>query len=114
MIVVLFELVPRPGCAAGYFDLAVRLREALQAAEGFISVERFESLATPGRYLSLSVWRDEAAVKAWRCQAQHRSAQQAGRSELLADYRLRVATVMRDYGLHDRGAVPSDSLDALV
>jgi heme-degrading monooxygenase HmoA len=114
MIVVLFELVPRPGCAAVYLERAAQLRESLEAMDGFISVERFESLTTPGRYLSLSVWRDEAAVKAWRCQAQHRSAQQAGRSELFADYRLRVATVLRDYGLHDRGAVPSDSLSALV
>jgi heme-degrading monooxygenase HmoA len=114
MIVVLFELVPRPGRTATYFDLAVQLREALQATDGFISVERFESLTTPGRYLSLSVWRDEAAVKAWRCQAQHRSAQQAGRSELFADYRLRVASVLRDYGLLERGAVPPDSLGALI
>jgi heme-degrading monooxygenase HmoA len=113
MIVVLFELVPRPDCASAYFELAAKLREALQAVDGFISVERFESLTTPGRYLSLSVWRDEAAVKAWRCHPPHRSAQQAGRSELFADYRLRVAAVVRDYGLHDRGAVPSDSLSAL-
>jgi len=114
MIVVLFELTPSPGRTADYFDRAAQLREDLQSVDGFISVERFESLTQPGRFLSFSVWRDDAAVTAWRCQAQHRGAQQAGRSGLLADYRLRVATVVRDYGLHDRGAVPSDSLSALV
>lgn len=114
MIAVIFELTPHPESAPGYFDLAAQLKPQLEGVDGFISVERFQSLTQPGRYLSLSFWRDEAAVRAWRCQLRHRAAQQAGRSRLFADYRLRVAAVLRDYGLHDRQAVPSDSKDALL
>lgn len=115
MIAVIFELTPRPGRQAAYFDLAAQLRPLLDGVDGFLSVERFESLSRPGHYLSLSFWRDEAAVRAWRCHERHRAAQQAGRSDVLADYRLRVATVVRDYGLGgDRAAVPSDSLQSLV
>jgi heme-degrading monooxygenase HmoA len=114
MIAVIFELEPAEGATDRYFELAAELRPALEAMEGFISVERFESVATKGRYLSLSFWRDEAAVSAWRCQGMHRGAQQEGRSSVLASYRLRVASVVRDYGLLDRGEVPNDSLSALM
>jgi heme-degrading monooxygenase HmoA len=114
MIAVIFELEPREGRAADYFDLAASLRPALQAVDGFVSVERFESLSTPGRYLSLSFWRDEAAVRAWRCADLHRGAQQRGRDHILADYRLRVAAVLRDYGLRERDQAPADSLAALL
>lgn len=114
MIAVIFELEPREGSAARYFELAAALRPALEATDGFVSIERFESLARPGRYLSLSIWRDEAAVRAWRCDGQHREAQQEGRSGVLAGYRLRVAAVVRDYGLLDRNEAPADSLAALV
>lgn len=114
MIAVIFELQPKDGAAARYFELAAQLRPELEGIDGFVSVERFRSLSRPDRYLSLSVWRDEAAVRAWRCHSAHRTAQQEGRSAVLADYRLRVAAVVRDYGLHERGAVPSDSLSALV
>ncbi len=114
MIAVIFELQPREGAASRYFELAAGLRAALEATDGFISVERFESVARPGCYLSLSFWRDQAAVRNWRCQGLHRSAQQEGRSAVLAGYRLRVAAVVRDYGLQDRDQAPADSLSALL
>jgi heme-degrading monooxygenase HmoA len=114
MIAVIFELQPHDGMAARYLELAASLRPTLETIDGFISVERFESLATPGRYLSLSFWRDEAAVQRWRCATAHRQAQQAGRDGILAGYRLRVAAVVRDYGLLDRGQAPADSLAALA
>ena len=114
MIAVIFELVPKAGAAPRYFMLAEQLRTQLESMDGFLSVERFESLAHPGRFLSLSFWRDEDAVRAWRCHGMHRSAQQEGRSAVLATYRLRVASVVRDYGLDDREAIPSDSRAALI
>ena len=114
MIAVIFELQPQPGAQARYFDLAASLRPVLEATDGFISVERFESLARPGHFLSLSFWRDEQAVRNWRCTGTHRSAQQEGRSAVLAGYRLRVAAVIRDYGLLDREQAPADSLAALL
>lgn len=113
MIAVIFEVEPHEGAAPRYLDIAASLLPELQAMDGFISVERFESLARSGRYLSLSFWRDEAAVRAWRGQDHHRAAQQAGRSAVFADYRLRVAAVLRDYGLHERAQAPADSLAAL-
>lgn len=109
MIVVIFELEPAEGRADDYFALAAGLKAELQTIDGFISVERFESLATPGRYLSLSVWRDEAAARQWRNLAAHRDAQRQGRHGILRDYRLRVAEVIRDYGLTDREGAPADS-----
>lgn len=98
MIAVIFELEPVEGAVQRYLDTAAQLRETLMHLDGFISLERFQSLTTPGRYLSLSYWRDEEAIKAWRQQPEHRLAQQLGQNELFADYRLRVASVIRDYG----------------
>lgn len=112
MIAVIFEVWPTDGRAVEYFDLAASLREDLMNIDGFISIERFESLTTPGKYLSLSFWRDEAAVSAWRNFERHRSAQSMGRGGIFADYRLRVASVLRDYGLHERDAAPPDSREA--
>lgn len=114
MIAVIFEVEPRAGAAPRYFELAASLRAELEAIDGFLSVERFESLARPGRFLSLSFWRDEASVRAWRCHGMHRRAQQEGRDDVLAGYRLRVATVARDYGLHRRDEAPADSRSALI
>ncbi len=111
MIAVIFELDAHDG--ARYFELAAQLRPQLEAIDGFVSVERFESLTRPGRYLSLSFWRDEAAVQAWRRQAAHREAQQAARDGVLAGYRLRVAAVLRDYGHAARDEAPADSRAAL-
>lgn len=109
MIAVIFELQPRAGQADRYFDLAASLDSTLRTIDGFISVERFESVAQPGRYLSLSFWRDEDAVAAWRNTQGHRGAQREGRNAVLHDYRLRVASVLRDYALTARDQVPSDS-----
>jgi len=102
MIVVIFQVEARDGRARDYFDLAAALKAEVEKIDGFISVERFESLSAPGRYLSLSLWRDEAAVTAWRQQARHRSAQDKGRTEIFRDFRITVAEVVRDYVMADR------------
>jgi heme-degrading monooxygenase HmoA len=109
MIAVIFEVEPRPDRRQDYLDIAAALKPRLEAIDGFVSIERFESLTTPGKILSLSFWRDEAAVAAWRGLGPHRRAQAAGRAEIFADYRLRVAGVIRDYGLNDRAQAPPDS-----
>jgi heme-degrading monooxygenase HmoA len=111
MIAVIFEVWPKPGGARqAYLDLAAELRPLLAEIDGFISVERFESLTEPGKLLSLSVFRDEAAVAAWRKLDAHRRAQARGRNELLARYRLRIAGVIRDYGMEAREEAPQDSV----
>jgi heme-degrading monooxygenase HmoA len=102
MITVIFEVEPKDGRGQDYFDLAAGLRAELERIDGFISVERFESLTTPGRYVSLSYWRDEAAVAAWHAHGGHRAAQAKGKTELFGDFRIRVAQVLRDYSLKDR------------
>lgn len=99
MIMVIFEVRAKPGLAQQYFDLAAELRPELEKIDGFISVERFESLAEKGKYLSLSAWRDEDAVEAWRTHLKHQAAQSRGKKEIFADYRIRVAQVVRDYGM---------------
>ena len=113
MIAVIFEVQPWPGQAARYFELAGQLAEVLAKQDGFIAIERFESVSQPGCYLSLSFWRDEAAVRQWRNQPCHRAAQREGRDGTFAAYRLRVASVVRDYGLLDRAQAPGDSNAAL-
>ncbi len=110
MIAVIFEVVPHPEHKQAYFDTAAALRAHLERIDGFISIERFESLSQPGKILSLSYWRDEQAVRQWRNLEVHRQAQAAGRETIFADYRLRVAQVLRDYGMHDRAQAPEDSL----
>lgn len=112
MIAVIFEVWPGEGRAPEYFDLAAALKAELGKMDGFISIERFESLVTKGKYLSLSFWRDEEAVRQWRNLEGHRRAQAKGRDGVFADYRLRVASVMRDYGLHERKEAPEDSRGA--
>jgi heme-degrading monooxygenase HmoA len=109
MIAVIFEVWPAEGRQQDYFDTAASLRDELARIDGFVSIERFESLVEPGKLLSLSFWRDEAAVAQWRRRESHRAAQAAGRSGVFRDYRLRVAHVLRDYGLHERDQVPADS-----
>jgi len=109
VIAVLFEVEPVAGGLEPYLDLAARLRPELERIDGFDSIERFQSLTSPGRYLSLSFWRDEAAIERWRNVELHRGAQRAGRGGLFADYRLRVAHVVRDYGPADRAQAPADS-----
>ena len=109
MIAVIFEVVPAPGRRQAYLDIAASLGPELEAIDGFVSIERFESLTTPGKILSLSYWRDEEAVARWRNVESHRAAQRAGRGEVFDDYRLRVAAVVRDYGMRDRAEAPADS-----
>jgi heme-degrading monooxygenase HmoA len=109
MIAVIFESWPHPDQRDRYLDAAAQLKPLLAGIDGFISVERFQSLTEPEKILSLSFWRDEAAVQKWREVEQHRRIQQAGRNGIFADYRLRVANVMRDYGLKEREQAPADS-----
>jgi heme-degrading monooxygenase HmoA len=109
MIAVIFEVLPHPDQKDAYLDAAATLRPLLDQIDGFISIERFESLSQPGKILSLSYWRDEEAVREWRNREEHRRIQAAGRRAIFADYRLRVAQVIRNYGLHDRAEAPEDS-----
>jgi heme-degrading monooxygenase HmoA len=109
MIAVIFEVEPRQGGLETYLEITARLRPQLDAIDGFISIERFESMAAPGKYLSLSFWRDEKAIAQWRNLESHRRAQAAGREGLFTGYRLRIAQVVRDYGLENRAEAPADS-----
>lgn len=109
MIAVIFEVTPHAGRRQAYLDAAEALRPLLGGVDGFLSIERFESLGEPGKLLSLSFWRDEAAVAEWRALEAHRRAQAMGRAAIFADYRLRVALVVRDYGLTERADSPADS-----
>lgn len=109
MIAVIFEVEPADGQRDTYLDIAARLKPELEAIDGFVSVERFESLTNAGKILSLSFFRDEAAVAAWRTTEDHRRAQAAGRSGVFSDYHLRIAHVVRDYGMTERAEAPADS-----
>lgn len=109
MIAIIFEVEPAAGQKVPYLEMAAKMRALVEGVEGFISVERFQSLTNPGKLLSLSFWEDEAAVLRWRQLAAHRSAQKAGRAVMFDDYRLRVVSVIRDYGKFDRAEAPEDS-----
>jgi len=113
MIAVIFEVIPHADGRQRYLDIAASLRPLLEEVDGFISIERFQSLADPAKLLSLSFFRDEAAIAQWRALEAHRAAQAAGRGKdapaLFADYRLRIAGVVRDYGMHERAEAPADS-----
>jgi len=109
MIAVIFEVFPAEGKRQEYLDMAAAMRPLLDTVDGFISVERFESLYTPGKLLSLQFWRDEEALTTWRNMNEHRVAQGHGRRDVFDDYRLRVATVVRDYGMFERDQAPADS-----
>jgi len=101
-MVVVFQVTMREGRTQDYFDLAAELRPELERIDGFLSVERFQSLAEPGKYVSLSFWRDGAAIETWRAQRRHRAAQERGKREIFQDFRISVAEVVRDYTLRDR------------
>jgi heme-degrading monooxygenase HmoA len=109
MIAIMFEVWPADGRRQEYLDIAATLRPLLEEINGFISIERFESLTEPGKMLSLSFFRDEQAVSEWRALEAHREAQARGRADIFKDYRLRVAGVIRDYGMLNRDQVPVDS-----
>jgi heme-degrading monooxygenase HmoA len=102
MLAVIFQVEPKNGRAEAYFDAAAKLRDEVEKIDGFISVERFESVSTPGKFVSLSFWRDEAAVKTWQSHSEHRIAQEKGKAEIFADFRISVAEIMRDYTMADR------------
>ncbi len=112
MIAVIFEVWPAENRRPDYLQIASELRPELEKIDGFISVERFQSLTNPEKILSLSFWRDEAAVARWRNHQAHRQGQVAGRAGIFADYRLRIAAVVRDYGMRDRREAPADSVAA--
>ena len=110
MIAVIFEFTPAEGRLPDYFDLVAQLKPELDQADGFVSLERFESITTPGKFVSLQFWRDEECVQKWRNVQLHRQAQAKGRAGILQDYRLRIATVHRDYTKNDRTQAPKDSV----
>jgi len=112
MIAVIFEVEPHASGRDDYFRIAAELLSLLEDIDGFISIERFESLSARGKVLSLSFWRDEEAVARWRNVEAHRAAQAEGRARIFRDYRLRIAHVVRDYGMHERGEAPEDSPEA--
>ncbi|MGH7122394.1 MAG: antibiotic biosynthesis monooxygenase family protein [Acetobacteraceae bacterium] len=109
MIAVIFEVWPAAGKIPQYLDLAAALKRELERIDGFISVERFRSITEPDKILSLSFWRDDQAVQAWRNHVAHRATQRKGRGGVFADYRLRVTSVLRDYGMRERAEAPADS-----
>lgn len=112
MIAVIFEVEPKQGLKSNYLDAAAALRPLLEDIDGFISIERFQSLSNQGKMLSLSYWRDEEAIKNWRTQEAHRATQSLGRDVIFADYSLKVAHVVRSYGMNDREQAPHDSRSA--
>ncbi len=112
MIAIIFEVHIAEGRKPEYLDIAADLKPLLEQVDGFISVERFQSLNDPDKLLSLSFFRDEEAVQTWRNLAEHRVAQAKGRAGIFSDYRLKVVQVLRDYGMTDRDQAPKDSLSA--
>ncbi|OIV43112.1 antibiotic biosynthesis monooxygenase family protein [Flavobacterium johnsoniae] len=109
MIAVIFEVIPNEGKKDEYLDIAASLRPELNTIEGFISIERFQSLNDPGKILSLSFWKDEESIQQWRNLEMHRHAQSKGRNGIFKDYHLRIAAVVRDYGMFERKETPEDS-----
>lgn len=112
MIAVIFEAWPREGQYDRYLDLAAELKPLLVELDGFISIERYQSLSEPGKLLSLSFWRDESAIQQWRNLEMHRAAQRAGRQQVFENYHLRIAPVVRNYSLNERTQAPADSRTA--
>jgi heme-degrading monooxygenase HmoA len=110
MIAVIFEFTPAEGRFADYKRLAEGLHDEVKSFDGFLSIERFQSISDPGKFVSLSFWRDEEAVRKWRNVQKHREAQKKGRSGIFASYRLRIAQVSRDYTMDNRGEAPADSV----
>ena len=111
MIAVIFEFTPVEGRFPEYMKVVDTLREDLAKAEGFISLERFESITSKGKFLSLQFWRDEESVRKWRNLQKHREAQKKGRASIFASYRLRIAGVLRDYAMDEREQAPRDSVE---
>ena len=112
MIAVIFEFTPAQGRFPDYMALVAELKPELDRAEGFLSIERFESITTKGKFLSLQFWKDEESVRKWRNLQKHREAQKQGRAGIIASYRLRIAGVIRDYTMEERAQAPADSVAA--
>ena len=112
MIAVIFEFSAAPGRRDDYLELAAMLGAEVKDFDGFLGIERFQSLSAPERYVSLSFWRDEDSVRRWRNVQKHREAQAKGRRGIFSAYRLRVCQVLRDYGMQERGEAPRDSVAA--
>jgi len=110
VIAVIFEVIPHLEKKERYLNIAADLKPILEEIDGFISVERFQSLSDPHKILSLSFFQDEEAILQWRTLQKHRNAQSMGRNEVFESYRLRVASVIRDYGMFERDEAPADSL----
>ena len=108
MMAVIFEVWPASGRKDDYLKMAAALRSKVEQIDGFISVERFESLYEEGKLLSLQFWRDDEAIGRWRRHLEHRNAQAVGKGGMFANYRLRIAAVVRDYGPQDRAQAPVD------
>ena len=111
MIAVIFEVIPNEGKKEEYLDIASKLRPELDHIQGFISIERFQSFSNPEKVLSLSFWKDEESIRQWRNLEMHRHAQSKGRNEIFKDYHLRIASVVRNYGMFDRNETPEDSTE---
>ena len=109
MIAVIFEVTPKDGKKDHYLDIAAGLKPLLTEIDGFISVERFQSLTDPRKMLSVSFFENEEALEQWRNVSAHREGQSVGREEIFEDYRIRIAHVMRDYGMFGRDQAPADS-----
>ncbi|HEY7239345.1 MAG TPA: antibiotic biosynthesis monooxygenase [Burkholderiales bacterium] len=110
MIAVIFEFTPAAGRFPDYMELVGTLKADLDQADGFISLERFESITTKGKFVSLQFWRDEESVRKWRILQRHREAQKRGRAGIFESYRLRIASVVRDYTMDERAQAPADSV----
>ena len=114
MLAVIFEVIPTEEGKSEYLKIAAKLRSFLENRDGFISIERFQSLTVEGKILSLSFWRDENSIAEWRNVLEHRNAQKKGKESLFRSYRIRVAKVVRDYTETDRNEAPADSKGALA
>jgi heme-degrading monooxygenase HmoA len=110
VIAVIFEFTPAEGRFPEYMELVGTLKADLDKADGFISLERFESITTKGKFVSLQFWRDEEAVSKWRNLQRHRTVQAKGRAGIFKSYRLRIAGVIRDYTMDERAQAPADSV----
>ena len=108
MYAVIFEVQPKPGRKQDYLDIAAALKPELEKIDGFISVERFQSLSNDAKILSLSFWRDAEAVQRWREHDRHQRAQAKGRTDVFADYRISVVEMIRQYGMFDRAQAPQE------
>jgi heme-degrading monooxygenase HmoA len=112
MFAVIFEVQPKKGRQDQYLELAKFLKPELERIDGFIDNERFASRQIEGRVLSLSTWRDEKAVIRWRTLAVHHGVQEKGRTEVFADYHLRVGEITSDTQVPAGQSLKEQRLDA--